>query len=142
VPGWWPCNSYIFSCIVGKSRFLCTHWQKRIFLRSGKFGTFGTPNRILRDAGAKFVKFHKTGTVPAKSGRMGSIAKGTELNGVPTIQTYLPLLFIYPNFCYLLVTTVHGDWIISVRWILVLSVTTCWSTDYSKPQFLYEGFKL
>jgi hypothetical protein len=36
-------------------------------------GTFGVPNRICRDIGIEIFKIHKTGTVPGKSGRMGTL---------------------------------------------------------------------
>jgi hypothetical protein len=49
------------------------YFVRNVFYDFKKTGTFGVPDRICRDTGTYICKIHKTGTVPGKLVRKGSL---------------------------------------------------------------------
>jgi hypothetical protein len=86
----------MFPPTVRKSKFSYTSSEILYFYDLEKPGTFGVPNRILRDIRAELFKTHKTRTVPGKVGRMESLRvcnllyHGNPISKRTTVTDYQP----------------------------------------------------
>jgi hypothetical protein len=74
--------SYSYRCLFPPeaSQNFCMQCQKYGIFKTQKIGTFGVPNRIVRDTRTLHFKTHKPKTVPGNPAGMESLFVMVELN--------------------------------------------------------------
>jgi hypothetical protein len=102
---------------------------RNVFYDLEKTWIFGVPNRIRRDAGTEICKIYKTGTVPIKSVRIGSLL----------ILCYSPVALLESdNYRCSKSHTTHGLLGICVSWTPHFNVTST-IPGLKPPRLLFMG---